>query len=349
MKRKVMMESIASINLMIAAIIAVSCNWLPEKQNNSGDDGPDAAIILNFTGTKASGLNPDDFFLTVVRTEKENREPAADTFYCGRFGNRPEEIKVKAGRCLVIVRSDNTAMPAMSTPVYGDKVSVAVSSGEKTSVNLVCKMMNSGVKFTFSPEFTERYSGSTPIIITAYGRIEYPFSCSGTEIAYFESGTIYFTVDGNYLFSKELIAGEIRHLKIDAPIDRGSVDISISLDESVSEVEDVQNVGSIPVLNVEEAKLMPWGLSVTVRGKVVGVVSGNKIIEEAAVSSNIVLSDHDGEYTLDTVLPIELRNTQQKQDLAFDSVVGKYITVTGTLDKRYDTTSLLSITAYSVQ
>lgn len=348
MKRKVMMGSIASINLMISAIVAVSCNWLPEKENDREEE-PDAVLVLNFTGTKASGLNPDDFFLTVVRTETESREPVADTFYCGRFGSRPQEMKVKAGRCLVSVLSDNTAMPAMSSPIYGDKVSVMVTSGEKTDVSLLCKMVNSGVKFTFSSGFAERYAGSTPTIMTTYGRIEYPLSFSGREIAYFESGTIYFTVDGNYLFSKELVAGEIRHLKIDASTDRSVVDFSIALDESISEVEDIQTVDSIPVLNVEQAKLMPRGLKVTVRGKVVGVVSGNKVVEEAAVSSNIVLADHNGEYTLANVLPIELKNTQQKQDLAFDSVAGKYVTVTGTLEKRYDTTSLLSITSYSVQ
>ncbi len=349
MKRKVMMGSLASINLMVAAILAVSCNWLPEKQDNSKDEETEATLVLNLAGTKASELNPDDFFLTVVRTETIDREPASDTFYFGRFGSRPLEMKVKAGRCLVCVCSDTTAMPALSAPIYGDKVSVMVSPGKKADVNLLCKMVNTGVKFTFSPGFTERYAGNTPVIVTAYGRLPYPLSFSGKEIAYFESGPIYFTVDGNYLFSKELIAGEIRHLKIDASTDKSSVDFSIALDESVSEVEDIQTVGSIPVLNVGEAKRMPRGLSVTVRGKVVGVVSGNKVVPEAAVSSNIALADINGDYTLDNVLPIELKNARQKEDLAFNTVVGKFVTVTGTLEKRYDTTSLLSITSYTIQ
>ena len=349
MKRFVLMGKIASISVCAAAMLAASCNWLPENQKNTEDDAPEATLVLNFANTKASGLDTDEFHLTVVRTENESHEPVADTFYSGKFGVRPEEMKVKAGRYLISVLSDTTAMPAMETPVYGDRVSVTASGGGKSEVTLMCKMTNSGVKFTFSPEFAERYRSETPVIITPYGRLSYPLSRSGKDIAYFESGTIYFTAGGSYLFSKELIAGEIRHLKIDASSDRSGVGFTISLDESVSEVEDIQKVDGIPVLNVAGAKEMPRGLSVTVRGKVVGVVSNGKIVAEAAVSSNIVLADYNGEYTLANVLPVELKNSQQKKDLAFDSVVGKYVTVTGTLEKRYDTTSLLNVTSYAVQ
>lgn len=349
MKRNVLMGKIASISVCAAAMLTASCNWLPESQKNTEDDATEATLVLNFAITKAYRLDTDEFHLTVVRTENENKAPVSDTFYCGKFRDRPAEMKVKAGRYLISALSDTTAMPAMGTPVYGDRVSVTTSDGEKSEVNLKCKMTNSGVKFTFSPEFSERYRSGTPVIITPYGRLSYPLSRSGKDIAYFDSGTIHFTIDGSYLFSKELIAGEIRHLKIDASSDMGSLGFTISLDESVSEVEDIQKVDGIPVLNVTGAKEMPRGLSVTVRGKVVGVVSNGKIVAEAAVSSNIVLADHNGDYTLANVLPVELKNSQQKKDLAFDSVVGKYVTVTGTLEKRYDTTSLLNITAYAVQ
>lgn len=349
MKRKVLMGKIASIGVYAAAMLAASCNWLPESQKEKESDAPEAILMLSFAGTKASGLNPDEFHLTVVRTENENNAPVSDTFYCGKFRDRPEEMKVKAGRYLISALSDTVSMPAMETPVYGDKVSVTATGGGKSEVKLMCKMINSGVKFTFSQTFAERYSSGTPVIITPRGRLSYPISRSGKDIAYFDSGTIYFTIDGSYLFSKDLIAGEIRHLKIDASSDMGGLGFTISLDESVSEVEDIQKVDEIPVLNVAGAKEMPRGLSVTVRGKVVGVVSNGKIVEEAAVGSNIVLADHNGEYTLADVLPVELKNSQQKKDLAFDSVAGKYVTVTGTLEKRYDTTSLLNVTFYSVQ
>ena len=349
MKRNVLMGKIASIGVCAAAMLAASCNWLPENQKEKEGGEPEATLVLNFADTKASGLDTDEFHLTVVRTENENRVPVSDTFYFGKFRDRPSEMKVTAGLYLICALSDTTSMPAMETPVYGDRVSVTATGGGKSEVNLRCKMANSGVKFTFSPEFAERYKSGTPVIITPYGRLSYPLSRSGKDIAYFDSGTIHFTIDGSYLFSKELVAGEIRHLKIDASSDMGGLGFTISLDESVSEVEDIQKVDEIPVLNVAAAKEMPRGLSVTVRGKVVGVVSNGKVVAEAAVSSNIVLADHNGEYTTANVLPVELKNSQQKKDLAFDSVAGKYVTVTGTLEKRYDTTSLLNITAYAVQ
>lgn len=343
MKRFVLM-GVASICLFAAAG-ATSCSWAPEPESEE-QNGGEGILKFNFKSTsltKAGTLNTDDFWLCVKNQEGE-------TVYSGRFGDRPAEMRVKTGEYSVSALSDTLPMPAFERPVYGDKKNAVVCSDAETSVNLQCTMVNAGLKLSYTEAFMERYSDRAPALFCAGGSLEYPYSRSGLDIAYFDSGSVYFTLDGEYLFKKELVSGEIRHLQVDATSDRGDVGFTITVDESFTPVADSIKVVKDAVLTVAQAKSMPSGLKVTVRGKVAGVVSNNKIVDSAAVKSNIILVDSGTQTpTFDNSLPVEIKKSADQDALSYDITKGKWVTVTGTLGTMYKTLSLTNITHYSIE
>jgi len=323
--------------------VAVSCNWMPEMEEEEIGEG---FLRLNFSSnnaTKSEILNTDNFWLKIVSSEDE-------LVYSGRFGDRPEQIRVRAGSYTVRAVSDTMPMPAFDKPVYGDSKSVTVQNEEVSQVHLECRMVNCGLKLTYSDNFIERYQNCAPALQSASGNLEYPYSKSGLETAYFDSGKVYFTLDGEYLFSKDLVAGEIRHIQVDATSDMGDMGFTITLDQTQVVVADSIKIEGITPLTVAASKMMPTGIKVTVRGIVVGVINSNKLVDSAAVKSNIVIADSEnGPHSIETVLPVELKKSTDQDALSYETTKGKWIVVTGTVGTMYKTTALTGISGYTLE
>ena len=351
MKRKVMMERLTSITLAAAATIAASCSsWVPESEEQStGSEQGFLTLSFRSAATKSAIPATDDFYLTVVADK--SGPTAADTIYAGRFGDRPAELRANAGTYTVSALSDTTAMPEFDTPVYGDRRSVTIRSGEQTAVSLECKLTNAGLKLSFTEAFQSRFAGCTPMVFNAAGDgLAYPFERSGLDIAYFDSGTVYLTLDGEYLFSKELIAGEIRHLEVDAADSSGDATFSISIDETIKSVADSVKVTDVPVISVSEAKTLPTGMMVSIQGYVIGSVVNSKLTDTTFVKTNIVLADNpSGNFTLETAMPIELKKSADQTALNFANSSGHKLYVTGYVGTLYKTKSLVGIVGYQLE
>lgn len=345
MKRIEAVEARTFITATLVALIAASCNWLPEKENEKEPEGDFATISVNFTGTKGpEEFNKDNFILSIVRA-------SGDTCWYGRFGDRPEKLEVAVGDYVIRAVSDDTPMPAYDTPVYGAEACVTVSKGENADVNLLCKLINCGLQLSYSDKFVEKFGSAEGALVSVNGTLECQCPNETGRIAYFNSGTVYYTVNGEYMFSKDLISGQILHLTVDAEQSDGQVSISITVDESVEAVEESTYAGISPVLSVRQSKKIPEGITVTVYGRIEGCIKNSKFYRSGELSTNIVIADNPEDSDMSQILPVELKSTALKEALSLtdNDLIGSYITVKGITKKIYGTTSLGDVTYYKVE
>lgn len=345
MKRFETVRAKTFITAAVVAITAAGCSWLPEKEGQNELEKSWGTITVNFVSTKGpEEFDTDNYLLSIVSA-------SGDTCWCGRFKDRPGKLEVTAGDYVIRAVSDNTPMPAYDTPIYGAETCVTISKGENADVSLLCKLVNCGLQLTYSDKFIQKYEAFNNSLVSADGTLECRLGDSPEKIAYFNSGTVYYTIDGEYMFSRELISGQIIHLSVDAEPTEGWASISVNVDRTVESVEDVAAAGASPTLSVVQAKRIPNGITVTVRGRIEGCIKNSKFYRSGELSTNIVIADNPEDSDMSQILPVELKSNALKEalSLAENDLIGSYITVKGTTKKLYGTTSLGDITYYKVE
>ncbi|MBQ0024784.1 MAG: DUF4493 domain-containing protein [Bacteroidales bacterium] len=327
----------ASICLFLA--VSTGCTWEDSKPAVTEQ----AKLVFNFINTKVGETNPDDFFLRVYSTQ-------GDSCYAGKYGERPSEMSVKPGSYIVSVFSEFDG-PSFGVPQYGDEVSVTVKKQEKTTVDLYCTMINSGLVLSFTDAFLKEYP-SYPIVLSQDGRsLEYPADCR--EAAYFNPGKVFFTYNDEVLLYKELTKGQIRKVTLDAVQSSAGMGITIHIDADTPVIEEEQTVEA-STFSVSEAKLIDNGLVASVSGYIVGAVKNSKFICASAegfdVSSNIVISASPQDTSLDKGMPVELKGSLKSQLNLVDNpeLCGKRITIKGTLMPYFGVKGLKNVTLYEM-
>ena len=189
---------------------------------------PDAApgeLVLRFAPqsfgtTRAAEELPDtnDFVLTVLDSK-------GNEIYNGKYGSSPESIVADPGSYTVSVVSSDFQTPKFSSPQYGDKQVVVISSGTRAVVEFVCRQMNSGVKLKIASSFLTSYPKGSLHLKNDDGKLLYSYS--EKRIAYFRPGPVSLVMSNggtdNVLLTRTLESQEILVLNVSAP---GSVSSS---------------------------------------------------------------------------------------------------------------------------
>lgn len=233
---KASVKSVAAT--VFAAGILTACNWMPMEE--SGEIP--ASLQFNFIQTKApDAALPDtnSFILSVVNSS------TGSVAYNGPYGSRPSALNVTAGTYDVSVRSREFGAPAFEAPLYGDEKVVLASSGETVKIKFLCTQLNCGVKMEFSDLFKQKYSGGHILLSQESGTLQYAYN--ETRTAYVFPGTVRFVYDDNSvqstLFTRNVGAGELRRISLDATIDESQSSFTIEIDTTTVLIPEEITVG----------------------------------------------------------------------------------------------------------
>lgn len=155
--------------IFLVAILAAGCQGLTLT------DGGEATLRLSIKSedavTKAvvRPLPDTNSMHLIVRSSYD------DTLYNDLYGSRPADLKVEAGDYIIEVFSHKHKTPAFSSPCWSDIRQVSLTSGSVTSLALVLRQVNAGVRLGFSPEFVSKYSAFVPELYTAEGASAYTY------------------------------------------------------------------------------------------------------------------------------------------------------------------------------
>jgi len=221
-----------------ASVIIASCT------NADPADG-ESRICLSFAeplqtvATRAgSPFDTNSFILTV-------REIDGGTVYDGPYGERPADLKVKAGTYEVASVSAPFDAPAFESPQYGDSQVIVVSNGEDAFVSLLCKMTNAGVKVTLTDAFKAKYPAGKLVLKQDSGVLDYAYG--ETRSGYFKPGNIsfYYSKEGieTALFNRTAACGELHELTLNASSEESSSGFTIIVDTAAFRIVETITVG----------------------------------------------------------------------------------------------------------
>ena len=245
--------------------------------------------------TKSHAEIPDtnDFILSV-------RDAKGDVLYEGAYGDSPAHLPVTPGNYTVSVMSVPFSAPAFSRPQYGDSQLVSVPPGESVSVLLCCTMLNSGIRFLFSPSFLDAYPGGELWLRQDGYTLQYPYS--ETRIAYLMPGdmsaVLYRQGRDEQLLARSLRPREVLTLTLTVPEGgdriRVGVDSSKTWDREELIVGAGGNSGQTPeeALSVGEAPGHIGENGVWVYGYIVGgdLSAAGKSVKTAGIGKNTHLA-----------------------------------------------------------
>ncbi|MBQ0123253.1 MAG: DUF4493 domain-containing protein [Bacteroidales bacterium] len=334
MKRFVLM-GITSIAMSLVA--ATGCNW--DDSKSEAENG--AKLVFEFLQTKAQETPVDDFTLKVCSLQ-------GDTCYIGRFGDRPQSLNVKPGTYEVSLYSKFDS-PAFEAPQYGDIVEVNVKKREQVTVNLICRLINSGLSFSFSDAFRKEYGNSTIQLSQAGEVLEYPVS--QRNVAYFNPGRVFLLLNGEVALYKDLERGELRHLNLDAVHTSSDVGFTVSIDTDTP-VTDEDFTLEEPIFGADQACLFDIGLTARVEGIIVGAVKSSKLIPSGTagldVTSNIFIATSADAGNIKDGMPVELTNSFKGELNLVDhpEFAGKRIAVKGTILPYFGVKGIKNLTEY---
>ena len=238
-----------SRKLRLAAALTCSTLAALACEGTLGSPGEDGEIEIAFSEealqTRAD-ISPSDtnsFILKVTDSDGKS-------IYDGKYGDSPASIFVSPGKYTVKAYSQEFKVPAFSAPQYGDTQQVTVKSGEKASVKLVVRQINSGVKLNISSAFLKAYPNGSLHLKSDDGKLLYSYS--EKRIAYFNPGNVSLMLsDGSTdrtLLTRSLAAQEV--LVLDISVSGTSAtsgspgrDITIQADTSRNWVRDSYVLG----------------------------------------------------------------------------------------------------------
>ena len=102
-------------------------------------------------------IDTNDFILSVT-TEQGAK------VYEGKYGSRPEQMRVVPGTYNIKLRSGEFKKPQFEMPVYGDDRSVAIEKDSTAMVTLMCRQTNSAIRLRFTDKFKEQFPGKGLIL-----------------------------------------------------------------------------------------------------------------------------------------------------------------------------------------
>jgi hypothetical protein len=281
------------------------------------------AAPLKTTVTKAGALPDTNSFILLVKSN------TGETLYNGLYGARPAEIVVPAGTYEVSVRSIDFDKPAFESPQYGDSKVIVVSNGEKVSVAFLCKLLNSGIRFSFSENFLKKYNNGYLLLEQEAGDLEYLFTENRT--AYLKAGNVSIchktTSASEPLFSRTLGAGEIYNITLDASSAESGSEFTIEVDTTAVYINEKVVIGeefsgadgssTQKAVSVSQAKnrigdtLWMWGYIVG------GDMSSSSVtfVGPFTKDSHIAIAENASEKSRDACFSVELSKTAVKSAL----------------------------------
>jgi len=168
----------------------------------------------SFIATRTVVDLPDtnDFILTIDNSK-------GDHIYQGPYGNAPEIVTLDEGTYSVSVLSCDFTTPKFSSPQYGDRQRVVVKKGSFTSIQLICRQLNSGVILKIGSEFLTSFPDASLLLKSAEGKLIYGYK--EKRIAYFNPGNVSLVMsqgaNDKILFSRMMESQEILTLNVSAP------------------------------------------------------------------------------------------------------------------------------------
>ncbi len=127
------------------------------------------------------------------------KNSAGTSFYNGKYGEKPNEFSIPAGTYDIEINSTLFTVPEFETPLYRDSKTVIVESGKISSLSLVCKQVNSGLRLKFTQNFLDRFSNFKPELCDLIGKKLYPFT--ENRFLYFNPGSVKLYLLNNSILS----------------------------------------------------------------------------------------------------------------------------------------------------
>jgi hypothetical protein len=307
---------------ILFSILMASCNRSAFQEGYASLSFSFAAP-LKTTVTKAGALPDTNSFILLVKSN------TGETLYNGLYGARPAEIVVPAGTYEVSVHSVEFEKPAFEMPQYGDSKVIVVSNGEKASVAFLCKLLNSGMRFSFSENFLRKYNNGYLLLEQEAGDLEYLFTENRT--AYLKAGNVgicHKTSSASVpLFSRTLGAGEIHNISLEASAAESGSEFTIEVDTSAVYINENVVIGeefsgadgssTQKAVSVSQAKnrigdtLWVWGYIVG------GDMSSSSVtfVGPFTKDSHIAIAENASEKSRDACLSVELSKTAVKSAL----------------------------------
>lgn len=191
-----------------------------------------------FPLTRSESVPDVDSFLLSIKDSK------GTVLYEGSLGRSPEALSVDPGSYTLRLVSLSFEAPAFDRPQYGDETVVVVSSGQKVTARLECRMLNSGIRLRVKPEFLEWCPDGTLYLSSAEGRLLWTYLEERT--AYFKPGPVslilYSQGKDEKLLTRTLQPREVLTLGVSAA--GGSTSgIKVQLDTSKTWIWDDYTVG----------------------------------------------------------------------------------------------------------
>ena len=312
-----------------------------------------------FIGTRSVFEIPDtnDFILSVLDSK-------GSEVYRGKYGDSPGSLSLAPGSYTVLAVSEEFKAPKFSSPQYGDRQVVTVSSGVESRVELICRQLNAGVKLNVASSFLTAYPGGSLFLKGDDGKLMYSYS--ETRIAFFNPGIVSLILSNgardDVLLTRALESQEILVLNVSAPAAGSSGSgISVSVDTTRHwTVEDFVigqdgGKGSTPdnAFGVAQARANPGAEDVWVYGYVVG---GDLSSSSASFSppfksrTNLVLASRSSVTEKDECLSVQLQKGDIRDALNLvdnPDIVGQVLFLKGDIvEAYYGIPGLQNITEY---
>lgn len=237
------MKKIFTFILASFAIIACSKNEQPIEYGSVELKAVQGSTV--FVETKASTEISDDYKVTITNTTSGSTVKS-DTYgnLKGIFTLPAASYKVEAESCSVA--DAETANTNWGKARYAGSKTFDITAGSSQNVAFECSMANSKVTVAYDPTFTSQFSTYSVETYTVEAR-KVTFDGSSTHqtpAAYFAPATLNVVITGTnlvgaakkYTETITLAAKTWHKLTIKATTTQGSVDLSITVDDTILEI-----------------------------------------------------------------------------------------------------------------
>lgn len=226
------------------------CNFLgkPAQGNGSGE-GNIGVLCLKFrdTGAYSGGgtysadggfLAPEEYKAGTGAESKAMAMPDTNSFilsitdsrgeslYKGSYSKAPESIIAQEGSYDIRVVSRECSGIEFDGVQWGDEQCVTIQSGQRQTIELVCRQLNSGIKLSISPDFLTSYPDGVLFVKNSEGKAMYGYSEKRT--AYFSPGNVSLVLNqgtnDKTIFSRNLSSGEILSLAVNVAQSKGTTE-----------------------------------------------------------------------------------------------------------------------------
>lgn len=288
-----------------------------------------------------------------------------NTIYDGTYGAKPSEITLNGGTYEIDVVSDVSNGPAFERPVYGDHQIAVISGGKTANVSLMCRLVNSAIRLSFTESFKKKYPSGKISLKQESGSLEYAFD--EERAAYFEPGNVSFAYmeEGETpLFNRVVEAGNLYRLTLNASCNESDAGFSINVDDSVTEKDEIITVGDESwknadgsskekALDVLSAASRP-GDTVWVWGYIIGgdlTATGITFDGPFLKSSNMAIAKSVGDRNREKCFSVELSKTSVKEALNLVSHpenLGRKVWLYGVVSDYFSMPGLKKVTDFAI-